>query len=355
MLFRSVEVQVGRTGVLTPVAILRPVQIAGVTVTRATLHNWGELERKDLRVRDTVRVVRAGDVIPEVLGRAEGTPRGRKAIVPPRACPVCGAAVVRDGPRLRCPNSIDCRGRLIRAIQHFASRDALDIHGLGPATVEALVNAGLIRSVADLFVLTDADLRPLERFGAVSAVHLGAAIDAARRVGLVRLLTGLGIPDVGTTTARHLAERFHTLDAIRTASVEQLSAASGVGRAAATQIATFFRTPSTRAVLDALQRHGLTVLPMRRQRPGPLAGKTVVFTGALKAMTRDRAERLVEAVGGHAARTVTRNTDLVVAGAAPGAKLRQARTAGVPVMSERKFVALAGGAAASTAHGLRRQ
>ena len=346
---QGVEVQVGRTGVLTPVAVLRPVQIGGVTVTRATLHNWRELTRKDLRIGDTVRVVRAGDVIPEVPGRAEGAVRGRKAIVPPRRCPVCGAAVVRDGPRLRCPNSFACRAQLVRAIQHFASRDALDIHGLGPATVEALVNAGLIRSVADLFVLADADLRKLDRFGAVSAVHLAAAIDAARRVDLTRLLTGLGIPDVGTTTARHLAERFHTLEAVRKANVEQLATASGVGRAAAEQVATFFRTPSTRAVLKALQRHGLTVLPMRGRRPGPLAGKTVVFTGALEGMTRDRAERLVEELGGHAARTVTRHTNLVVTGSATGSKLRQARATGVPIMSEREFVALAGPTAPSTA------
>lgn len=268
-----IDVQVGRTGVLTPVAVLRPVQIGGVTVTRATLHNWRELTRKGLRIGDTVHVVRAGDVIPEVLGRAEAGVRGRKAIVPPRTCPVCGARVVRDGPRLRCPNSFACRAQLVRAIQHFASRDALDIHGLGPATVEALVNAGLVRSVADLFALTDADLRTLERFGAVSASHLATAIGAARRVDLVRLLTGLGIPDVGATTARHLAERFHTLEAVRSASVKELAAAPGVGRAAAGQIAGFFRTPSARAVLDALKRHGLTVLlgrtvasPARRRR-----------------------------------------------------------------------------------------
>jgi DNA ligase (NAD+) len=258
---------------------------------------------------------------------------------------------VRDGPRLRCPNSFACRAQLIRAIQHFASRDALDIRGLGPATVEALVRAGLVRSVADLFVLTDADLRKLERFGPVSAAHLEMRIDAARRVDSTRLLTGLGIPDVGTTTARHLAERFHTFDAIRHASVEQLAAAPAVGRAAAEQIATFFRTPSVRAVLDALERHGLTVLPIEgRRRPGPLAGKTVVFTGALEGLTRNRAERLVEELGGHAARTVSRNTDLVVAGSAAGSKLRQARAAGVLVISQREFLALAERMAASTAH-----
>lgn len=348
---QGVEVQVGRTGVLTPVAILRAVQIGGVTVSRATLHSWRELTRKNLRIGDTVRVVRAGDVIPEVLGRAEGTPHGRKAILLPRACPVCGAAVVRDGPRLRCPNSIGCRAQLIRAIQHFASRDALDIHGLGPATVEALVSAGFVRSVADLFVLNDADLRKLERFGAVSAVHLAAAIHAAREVDLRRLLIGLGIPHVGTTTAQHLAERFHTVEAVRKANVEQLAITPGIGRSTAEHIATFFRMPSTLAVLDALQRHGVAVLPVRgRRRSGPLAGQTVVFTGALEGMTRERAEQLVEELGGHAARTVTRNTDLVVAGSAAGSKLRQAHAAGVLVMSDHEFVALARRTAALTTH-----
>jgi DNA ligase (NAD+) len=336
-----IEVRVGRAGVLTPVAVLRPVQIGGVTVTRSTLHNWRELERKELRIGDTVRVVRAGDVIPEVLGRAESKARGRTAIVPPRRCPACDASVVRDGPRLRCPNSFACRAQLVRAIQHFASRDALDIQGLGPATVEALVSAGLVRSVADLFVLADTDLRKLEHFGAVSAVNLAEAIDAARRVDLVRLVTGLGIPDVGTTTARRLAERFHTLESIETASLDQLAATKGVGRAAAEQIAAFFRTPATRAVLDALTRHGLTVLSMRSRRSGPLAGKTVVFTGALEGMTRDRAERLVQELGGHSARAVSHTTDLVVVGSTPGAKLRRARAAGVPVMTEREFVTLA--------------
>jgi DNA ligase (NAD+) len=237
----------------------------------------------------------------------------------------------------------------VRAIQHFASRDALDIHGLGPATVETLVSAGLVRSVADLFVLTDADLRKLERFGAVSAVRLAAAIDAARRVDLTRLLTGLGIPDVGTTTARRLAGRFHTLDAVQRASVEQLAATPGIGRTVATQIASFFATPGTRAVLDALAQHGLTVHPTRGRRPGPLAGKTVVFTGALEGMTRDRAERLVDELGGHAARAVTRNTDLVVAGPGAGSKLRHARAAHVSVISEQEFEALAERTGVSTA------
>jgi len=343
----GVEVQVGRTGVLTPVAVLRPIQIGGVTVARATLHNWRELERKGLRVGDTVHVMRAGDVIPEVLGRVEGTPRGRTAVTPPRACPACGAAVERDGPRLRCPNAFGCPAQLARAIQHFASRDALDIRGLGPATIEALIEAGLVRSMADVFALTREKLQKLERFQAASAANLAAAIDAARRTDLGRLITGLGIPGVGAATARRLAERFRTLEAVRKASTAELAAVPGVGAAAAHHIRAFFRTPGTRAVLNALERHGVAPVPPAR-RSGALAGRTVVFTGTLDAMTRAAAERLVEESGGRAARTVTRETDLVVAGRNPGSKLQQASAAGVKVLSEREFLDLIGRSSAES-------
>jgi DNA ligase (NAD+) len=342
----GVEVQVGRTGVLTPIAVLRPVQIGGVTVARATLHNWRELERKDLRVGDTVHVMRAGDVIPEVLGRVEGTPRGRTAVRPPRACPACGAAVERDGPRLRCPNAFGCPAQLARAIQHFASRDALDIRGLGPSTIRTLIDAGLVRSVADVFALTKEDLQKIEGFGARSAANLAHAIQAAKRTDLARLLTGLGIPGVGAATARRLAERFRTLEAVRKASTAELAAVPGVGAAAAQHIRAFFRTPSTRAVLDALERHGVKAAPPAARRSGALAGRTVVFTGTLEAMPRAAAERLVEAAGGRAGRTVTRDTDFVVAGRNPGSKLRQATEAGIKVLSEREFLDLVGRSAA---------
>lgn len=344
----AVEVQVGRTGVLTPVAVLHPVQIGGVTVARATLHNWRELERKGLRIGDTVQVVRAGDVIPEVLGRAEGTPRGRMSITPPRACPACGAAVVSNGPRLRCPNAFACPAQLARAIRHFASREALDIRGLGPATVQALIDAGLVRSVADLFAVTERDLQKLERFGVRSAANLTFAIKAAMRTDLARLLTGLGIPGVGATTARRLAERFHSLAAIRQVSADELASVPGVGEVVARQIAAFFRNRNTHAVLDALTRHGVTAQPRPARRSGPLAGKAVVFTGTLDTMTRSAAERLVEEAGGRPGHTVTRQTDLVVAGRDPGEKLQRARAAGVRILSEREFLDLLGRPPATT-------
>jgi DNA ligase (NAD+) len=335
---QGIEVQVGRTGVLTPIAVLRPVHIGGVTVTRATLHNWNELARKKLRVGNAVEVIRAGDVIPEVVARVEighhagGTPR------PPSKCPACGARVVRRGPFRLCPNSIACPAQRGRAIRHFASADAFDIHGLGPSTVEMLVDRGLVQTVADLFTITDDDLRALPRFGPVAATRLASAIDRARRIELPRFLLALGIPSVGAATARRLAERFHTLAAIRRASVAQLAATSGIGPAAAREIVNFLRRPSSLAVIEALLRHGVTVVPHSGPAATALAGRSVVFTGALDTMTRAEAERLVERHGGRPMHAVTRGTNLVVAGSEPGSKLDHARALGIPVLSERAFL-----------------
>jgi DNA ligase (NAD+) len=335
---KQIDVQVGRTGVLTPVARLRPVQIGGVTVARATLHNWSEIARKQLRVGDTVEVMRAGDVIPEVVGRVAKSRRTAALPRPPLTCPACGARVVRRGPVRVCPDGIACPAQRLRAIQHFASRDAFDIDGLGPSTVALLVDRGLVRSVADLFTMTDADLRALPRFGAVAATRLAAAIDRARRVELHRFLLALGIPAVGATTARRLATRFHTLAAIRRASIGPLAATPGIGPAAAREIATFFRRPSSQAVIDALLRHGVTVVPHGKREAGALAGLSVVFTGALNTMTRAEAEQVVEHAGGRSMHTVTRATNLVVAGSGPGSKLDRARALGIPVLSEREFL-----------------
>jgi DNA ligase (NAD+) len=347
-----IEVQVGRTGVLTPVAVLRPVQIGGVTVSRATLHNWSELARRRIRVGDAVEVIRAGDVIPEIVGRVE--PSHRLGVVPrpPATCPACQARVVQRGPFRLCPNTIGCPAQRARAIEHFASRDAFDIDGLGPGTIQLLVDHGLVHTVADLFTITDDDLRGLPRFGAVAATRLAAAIAAARRVNLARYLCALGIPDVGPATAGRLAERFRTLTALQRATEAQLAAAPEVGAAAARRIVEFFKRPSGQAVIEALREHGVTIPPDRahtaRHRPrvvprrsraaGALTGQSVVFTGALDTMTRAAAERLVEEHGGRPMRTVTRTTNLVVAGAGPGSKLRRARALGVPILSEREFL-----------------
>jgi DNA ligase (NAD+) len=333
-----IEAQVGRTGVLTPVAVLRPVQIGGVTVSRATLHNWSELARKRIRVGDLVEVARAGDVIPEVVGRAEPSHRARVMPRPPATCPACRARVVRRGPYRLCPNAIGCPAQRVRAVQHFASRDAFDIDGLGPSTIQLLVDHGLVRTVADLFTLTRDDLRALPRFGAVAAGRLAAAIDAARRVDLARFLFALGIPVVGAATARQLATKFGTLAAIRRASAAQLAAAPNVGPAAGRQIADFFKRPSGRTVIEALLRHGVRIGPQRARADGALAGKSVVLTGALDTMTRAEAERLVAHHGGRPMRAVTRTTSFVVAGSTPGSKLDRARALGIPVVSEHEFL-----------------
>lgn len=333
-----IDVQVGRTGVLTPIARLRPVQIGGVTVTRATLHNWGELARKRLRVGDTVEVIRAGDVIPEVVGPVQPSRRATAAPRPPAACPSCRARVIQRGSFRRCPNTIGCPAQRVRAIEHFASRDAFDIDRLGPSTIQLLVDYGLVRTVADLFTITDDDLRGLPRFGPVAATRLAAAIEKARRVDLARFLFALGIPDVGTATAKRLAERFGTLAALRRATAMQLAATPEVGPATARQIVEFFTRPSSQAIILALLRHGLTIVPQRAPAAGALTGRSVVFTGAFETMTRADAERLVEQHHGRAMRTVTGATSLVVAGSAPGSTLDRANTLGVPVISEREFL-----------------
>jgi DNA ligase (NAD+) len=260
--------------------------------------------------------------------------------------------VVQRGPFRLCPNTIGCPAQRVRAIQHFASRDAFDIDGLGPSTIQLLVDHGVVRTVADLFTITDDDLRGLPRFGAVAATRLAAAIGAARRVNLARFLFALGIPDVGTATAGRLAARFRSLAALQRATEAQLGATPEVGAVAARQIVEFFKRPSSQAVIEALLEHGVTIPPHRAQTAqrgpravpqgtraaGALTGQSVVFTGGLDTMTRAAAERIVERHGGRPMRTVTRTTNLVVAGAAPGSKLNRAKALGIPILTEREFL-----------------
>jgi DNA ligase (NAD+) len=333
----DVVVQVGRTGVLTPVAVLRPVRIGGVTVTRATLHNRDEIARKDLRIGDVVRVIRAGDVIPDIVERVR-TPGGRRRrFVMPARCPECRSPIVRDGPFDRCPNGLACPAQLKRAIQHFASRDAMDIRGLGPETVDALVAGGLVRSVADLFALTRQDLIQVERFADVSAANLLKAIDAARRAPLWRFLHALGIPSVGAQTARDLAAHFGTLERIRSAGEAALLAVPGIGPAIAREIVEFFRRGVNRRVIESCLRRGVQVSGAAVGRRGPLMGKTLVFTGGLRSMTREDAEARARAGGARTARSVSGETDLVVAGAEPGSKYAKARALGVRIIDEGQF------------------
>ena len=339
----DILVQVGRSGVLTPVAVLRPVEIGGVTVTRATLHNREEIARKDLRVGDTVRVSRAGDVIPEVVERvslARGARRHALFAMPVR-CPACHTLLEREGPFDRCPNGLACPTQLRRTIQHFGSREALDIRGLGPETVEALVSAGLVRSVADLFALTRPDLLKVERFADVSAANLLQAIEQAKHPALWRFLNALGIPRVGARTARDLAEHFGTLERLQSADKVALAAAPGIGPTVAQSVDEFFRRPFNRRVIERCRRRGVQVVAATATRRGRLAGKTVVFTGGLDSMTREEAEQRARASGARTARSVSRETDLVVAGSEPGSKYAKARALGVQVISEWEFQRLA--------------
>jgi DNA ligase (NAD+) len=339
----GIVVQVGRTGVLTPVAMLRPVEIGGVTIARATLHNGAEITRKDLRVGDVVRVIRAGDVIPEVVERVStGSARRRGRFSMPARCPECGTPLVHEGPFDRCPNGLACPAQLKRTIQHFGSREALDIRGLGPETVEALVSAGLVRSVADLFALTRDDLLEVARFGETSASNLIDAIGKAKHPPLWRLLNALGIPGVGAQTARDLAEHCRTLERVQSADEATLMAAPGIGPAVARDIVEFLCRPSNRRVIDSCRRRGVRAVGSTAGHRGPLAGKTVVFTGGLESMTREEAEERARSSGAHTARQVSAETDLVVAGIGPGSKFARARTLGVRTIDEGQFQRLIG-------------
>jgi DNA ligase (NAD+) len=340
-MIREIVVQVGRTGALTPVAVLDPIEIGGVTVTRATLHNREEIARKDLRVGDRVAVVRAGDVIPEVISRIPrpGARRGPRFRMPGK-CPQCGTAVVSEGPMDRCPNGLSCRAQLVGAIRHFGSRDALDIRGLGEKTVAQLVSSGLVQSVADLFSLTEEKLRPLERFADLSARNLVGALEKARHPPLWRFVHALGIAGVGAETARNLAGHFGSLDALERASVAELQDVDGIGPNIARSVSEFFRRADNRRIVDLCLQRGVQIAETPRPRRGPLSGKTVVFTGSLASRTREQAEELVRRLGGRAASSVSARTDFVIAGERPGSKLREARKQGVHVLSEKEFLAM---------------
>ena len=337
----KIVASVGRTGVVTPVAMMRPVELAGVTVSRATLHNREEVARKDVREGDLVRVQRAGDVIPQVLERVDepGRPRAPRFAMP-RTCPSCGTALEERGPFTVCPNGLHCPAQLVGRIVHFASREALDIQGLGEESARLFVGKGLVRGLDQIFDLNEEQLVALEGFAAKSAANLVAAIREAATVELSRFLFGLGIPEVGVTVARDLAAHFGTLAALRRASAADLQEVDGVGPKMADQIRGFFADSRNAAALDRLL--GKVTLREDRERPsgGPLGGMKFVFTGGLSALSRSDAEARVTGLGGRAVSTVSTKTDYVVAGADPGAKLAKARQLGVPVLDEAGFLAL---------------
>ena len=348
----TIEIQVGRTGKLTPVAKLEPVFVGGTTVSNATLHNVFELRRKGVRVGDTVIVRRAGDVIPEVVGRVPGA---RAAYVPnfrmPRACPVCGSCVLRErgGMDHRCTGGLFCAAQRKQALLHFAGRRAMDIEGLGDKIVDQLVDGGLIRTLPDLYTLDVQRLSALERMADKSAANLVAALAQSKSTTLARFIYALGIRQVGETTAKDLARHFGGLDGLMDASLDELLQVSDVGPVVAQSIRAFFEQTHNREVVNQLRDPTGIGIHWSEQAaalgPQPLAGKTLVLTGTLPVLTRDEAKAMIEAAGGKVSGSVSKKTHFVVAGTEAGSKLDKARELGVAVLDESGLRALLDAAA----------
>ncbi len=337
-----IAISVGRTGVLTPVALMRPVQVGGVTISRASLHNREEVARKDIREGDTVRIQRAGDVIPQVVERipVEGETRSHPFTMP-STCPSCGTPVEEDGPRTYCPNRFGCPAQLKGRIVHFGARNALDIEGLGEETATLLVDRGLVRELAELFDLTEEDLLDLPGFAEKSATNLVAAIQARKTVELARFLHGLGIPEVGATVARVLARRFHDFTAIRTATPEELEAVDGIGPVMSEAIHGFLADERNAAALDHILARGMTLLvPDDVPVSDALAGARFVFTGGLERLTRAQAKKLAESAGAKVVGSVSKSTTHVVVGEDPGSKYDQAVELEIPTLDEGEFIEL---------------
>jgi DNA ligase (NAD+) len=349
----AIDIQVGRTGKLTPVAKLVPVFVGNVTVTNATLHNEDEARRKDVRVGDTVIVRRAGDVIPEVVAVL---PEKRVADAPqftmPQTCPVCGSAAVREEGEVdtRCTGGLFCGAQRKQAILHFAQRRAVEVEGLGDKLVEQLVDAGVVHTLPDLYKLGFTAFAQLDRMADKSAQNIVDALEKSKRTTLPRFLFGLGIRHVGEATAKDLARHFGQLDGIMNATVEQLLEVNDVGPVVAQSIRTFFDQPHNREVVEQLRACGLQWEEGEpaAQAPKPLAGKTFVLTGTFPTLSRDQAKDLLEAAGAKVAGSVSKKTDYVVAGAEAGSKLEKAQTLGITVLDEVQMLALLGPGDAAT-------
>ncbi|HSI08010.1 MAG TPA: NAD-dependent DNA ligase LigA [Rariglobus sp.] len=341
----SISLQVGRTGAVTPVAELEPVLLAGTTVKRATLHNADEIARKDVRVGDFVLVEKAGEIIPAVIEvvMAKRTPEC-VAYVFPTECPVCATKLVREegGVKWMCPNAA-CPEKVRRKIEHFASKASLDIDGLGEEVVDLLLTKGLIKTIPDIFRLKVEDLLPLKKSGEVWATNLINGIAARKTADLWRVIHGLGIPQVGAASAKDLARRFRSLDALAAASLNDLVQIDGFGEKTAEAVRTWFGDEVNRAMVADLQAVGVTPTPPAEAAAGAvLAGKTVVLTGTLPTLSREQATEMIEAAGGKVSGSVSRKTHYVLAGEEAGSKLEKAKTLGVPVLDEAGFRALLG-------------
>ena len=335
----DIVVQVGRTGVLTPKAVLTPVRLAGTTVTNATLHNQDFITEKDIRIGDTVLVQKAGEIIPEILSvDLTKRPEGTKPYTLPEVCPVCGAPVVRDedGAALRCTGA-ECPAQLQRNITHFASRDAMDIDGCGPAVIQQLIDSGLISNAADLYSLHAADVAKLDRMGEKSAENLIRAIENSKANDLSRLLYGLGIRQVGEKAAKTLAAHFGSMDALMAATEEALTEIPDVGGITARCIADYFRGDQAKDLIRRLKEAGVNMESTAQPTGDLLAGLTFVLTGELESASRKEAGEKLEALGAKVSGSVSKKTGAVVAGEAAGSKLRKAQELGVPVLSEEQY------------------
>ncbi|HET8638223.1 MAG TPA: NAD-dependent DNA ligase LigA, partial [Acidobacteriaceae bacterium] len=333
----DIRVQVGRTGKLTPVAVLTPVSIGGTTVSRATLHNADEIERLGLLIGDWVKVERGGDVIPKVVEVVEDKehPRGAKKFHFPKYCPVCNSEIVRTEGEVdyRCVN-VDCPARLRESLLHFSARSVMNIEGLGEAVVTQLLDRGMVRSIADLYSLTEEQLLSLERIGKKSAETLLKEIEGSKRNPLNRVLFGLGIRFIGERTAQLLAEKFGSMDALMAASAEELERVNEIGPRVAQAIREFFGLSRNRELVERLRAAGLTFTAEKRKKSSQLEGLTFVLTGTLPNLTREEAKAKIEAAGGRFSGSVSKKTNYVVAGDDAGSKLDKARELGVKVMDE---------------------
>ena len=338
----DIVVQVGRTGVLTPKAVLTPVRLAGTTVTNATLHNQDFISEKDIRIGDTVLVRKAGEIIPEVLSVvAEQRPQGTQPWFLPKICPVCGAPVERDeeGAHTRCTGA-ECPAQLLRNLAHFASRDAMDIEGLGIAVVENLVGANLVKTPGDLYFLQEEDVAKLDRMGKRSAKKLLAALEKSKRQDLSRLIYAFGIRHVGQKAGKILSARFQTLEALQNATLEELTAVDDIGEITARNVLEWMSSPQSQHLIQRLKEAGVNMTAEEQGSDQRFAGMTFVLTGALEKFTRDEASGMIEARGGKSAGSVSKKTTYVVAGEAAGSKLRKAQELGIPVLTEDEFLEL---------------
>ena len=342
-MLEDVTWQIGRTGKLTPLAHVSPVELAGATVRRATLNNWSDILRKRVRIGARVWIRRSNEVIPEIMGRVEEYTEGEREIEKPAVCPACGAVLEERGAHIFCPNRDGCKPQIVMRLSHFASRDAMDIDTFSEKTAAQLIDAGLIREADQLYRLTKEQLCALDRFGEKKAENLLKAIEKSKNCTLPAFIYAIGIPNIGTKTARDLAERFGSIAALKSAAREELTAMDDIGDIVADSVVGFFEDPDNARLVDALLAAGVQPeWAAKKAEGGVFEGMTVVVTGTLAAMGRSEAEERIRENGGKAASSVSKKTSLVVAGESAGSKLTKAQTLGVKVIGEAEFLAMLG-------------